>query len=334
MKPRDIFHSAALKLTAYYLAIILIISLIFTSTLYHLAANEIKREVLRPAAFNQLVLDSSLTYQQYRQQQIDDALHNLRGNLVLFNLAVLLFGGLASYWLARRTLEPIAEALDSQSRFTADASHELRTPLTVMQTENEVTLRDPNLTKDQAKAQLKSNLEEVAKLKALSEGLLTLATNKGLEDLGQEVSSAEIVKSAIDRLAKAAAAKKIKLSSAAKNFQLCGNPEQLIQLVAILLDNAIKYGPLRGAVELKAQRRGKLAAISVRDRGPGIPPADLPHIFERFYRADASRSKAKTDGYGLGLAIAKKIADAHHGVIEVRSKPGQGATFTILLPLN
>lgn len=333
MARRDLFHSAALKLTLYYLAVILIISLIFSSTLYHLAANEIKQTAARPNVYQQLVIGSGISYSEFREQQVSLGIKRLRANLVLFNLAVLLFGGLASYWLARRTLEPIAEALEAQSRFTADASHELRTPLTVIQTENEVTLRDKQLTKDQAVAQLKSNLEEVAKLQALSEGLLTLAKADPDRDLAETVSTTQIVKQAIERVAKVAKTKKIKINHSTKNLAVRGQPDQLVQLVTILLDNAIKYSQTGSRVTVSTNRRDKQAQIKVTDWGQGINKIDLPHIFERFYRADGARSRDSHGGYGLGLAIAKKISDLHKGSIDVSSSPGQGASFVVRLPL-
>src|SRR6185312_3925831 len=125
---------------------------------------------------------------------------------------------------ARRTLEQIEESLEAQSRFAGDASHELRTPLTAMQSEIEVALRDPKLTKDEAIAQLRSNLEEVAKLRSLSEGLLKL-TNASMnaEDFQQAVSVKDVVSQAIERVDKSAAGKKINLINNVKDLSVRGN---------------------------------------------------------------------------------------------------------------
>jgi signal transduction histidine kinase len=103
--------------------------------------------------------------------------------------------------------------------------------------------------------------------------------------------------------------------------------------MAILLDNAIKYSPRNSEVKISSVKHGRTAVISVIDKGEGINSADLPHIFERFYRADSSRSKNKSDGYGLGLAIAQQIASAHRGLIDVKSAPSKGSTFIVHLPL-
>ena len=110
-----------------------------------------------------------------------------------------------------------------------------------------------------------------------------------------------------------------------------GDQNKLIDLLVILLDNAVKYSPEASEVKVSIQRRGKQSEVSVSDSGRGIKKADLSNIFERFYRADQSRNKQEAAGYGLGLAIAKKIADQHHGVISVRSAVGKGSVFTLRL---
>ena len=245
---------------------------------------------------------------------------------------MLVFGGGVSYILARRTLAPIEETLEMQKRFTGDASHELRTPLTAMQTEIEVALRSPSLTRAEAVDILKSNLEEVTKLKNLSEGLLTLATTGGKDAPMERVELKTLASQALDAVSKLAQARQIKLINKASAGKVMGNPQQLLNLLSILLDNAIKYSPENYRVTLKAVIKDRQVHISVADQGPGIASEDLPHIFERFYRADNSRTSGETHGHGLGLAIAKKITDLHGGTIQVKSKPGKGTVFTVNLP--
>ncbi len=329
------FRSAALRLTIGYLAIIMALSIGCSLALYHVSSNELARSAQRPVDLYNVFFgpSSSDEINSLRLQQLDNDRNRLKLNLFLFNVAVLAVGGGVSYFLARRTLEPIEEALETQKRFTGDASHELRTPLTAMQTEIEVALRDSELTKKEAVDLLKSNLEEVAKLKSLSEGLLTLATTGSNDSANERVPVARLVEAAMDQVSKPAAAKKIKFNSSVNGAQIAGSPQQLINLLAILLDNSIKYSPPNSDVMIKAKTKNKQAQISVTDRGQGIAVADLPHIFERFYRADSSRSKNTTQGYGLGLAIAKKIIDLHGGSIDVKSTPGKGSTFTVCLPL-
>jgi two-component system sensor histidine kinase CiaH len=328
------FRSAALKLTVWYLAIIMIISLIFSLSLYHVSSNDLGHNVNRQIGYfnNLLAPEQSISYGQLRQHQLDEDLNHLRASLIFFNLLVLASGGAASYWLARRTLQPIEEALDSQSRFASDASHELRTPLTAIQAENEVALRDNSLTKNQAVNVIKSNLEEVAKLKALSEGLLRLASGNGTA-AGEPVNLKSAVTAAVSRYEKPAAVKKIKITDKTTDLNVLGDKDALTELVSILLDNAVKYNGPGQEVRLTSKTHNKMAYLSVSDKGPGIRQTDMPHIFERFYRADASRSKDTAEGYGLGLAIAKKITDAHHGHIEVASTLNKGTVFTVVLPV-
>ena len=328
------FHSAAIKLTGWYLALIMLVSICTSLALYHVSTGDLQRNARRQVGYFNNFLGpgdiSNLT--DLRQRQLEEDSGHLKANLVLFNLAVLIAGGGASYLLARRTLEPIENALEAQSRFTADASHELRTPLTAIQAENEVALRNPDLSKKQAVEMLKSNLEEVAKLKALSDGLLHLASSSGSLPEGQLVSLADIATQAQKRWAKIASAKGVALKAKLADAQVHGDSTSLVDLVSILLDNAIKYTPKGGQVNLNSGVKEKIPFIEVKDNGPGIKAVDLPHVFDRFFRADSSRSKNSSNGYGLGLAIARKIADSHNASLEVRSTLGRGSSFTLRLP--
>lgn len=329
------FRSAAAKLTAGYLTIIMALSIGFSVVLYHISSNELARSAQRPVDLYSVVFgpDNTTDINNLRLGQLEKDRNRLKLNLLLFNIAVLAIGGGVSYILARRTLTPIEEALEMQKRFTGDASHELRTPLTAMQTEIEVALRSHSLTKTEAVDILKSNLEEVTKLKNLSEGLLTLATTGGKDASMERVELKTLANQALEAVSKLAKARQIKLINKASAGKVMGNPQQLLNLLSILLDNAIKYSPKNYSVTLKAVVKDRQVLISVVDQGPGIASEDLPHIFERFYRADNSRTGGETYGHGLGLAIAKKITDLHGGSIRVKSKPGKGSTFSVRLPL-
>lgn len=255
--------------------------------------------------------------------------------LILINVIILVSSGTAGYFLAGRTLKPIKEMVDEQNRFISDASHELRTPLTGLITGTEVSLRDKKLTLAESKKVLSENLEELNHLKKLSDNLLELAyfqKPNGKIPL-ENVNLHEVLLNAIKKVTPLAKQKEIILTPPLKNTILVhGNFDKLLELTVILLDNAVKYSPEKSAVEISLIKQKGNAVIQVRDHGIGIEDENLDNIFERFYRAEQSRNK-KTDGYGLGLAIAKKIAEAHKGTIEVKSKINEGSVFSVFLPL-
>jgi two-component system sensor histidine kinase CiaH len=330
------FQSAAIKLTAWYIAIIMALSIGCSIALYNTSRSDLEHNIHRrlPISVNELLTPDDLqSLSVLRKKQLQTDLNHLKGRLVSFNVLVFIVGGAVSYMLARRTLEPIEESLEAQKRFTSDASHELRTPLTAMQTEIEVALRDSKLTKTQATELLQSNLEEVAKLRALSEGLLSLAQNSDKPVTNTPISSKKVLEEALDRLHKVAQTKNVTIKNNTKDMILEAEHHSLLELFVILIDNAIKYSPEKSSIIITSKAQNKLGKISIKDQGIGINSNDLPHIFERFYRADSSRTKSSAGGYGLGLAIAKKLADSLDGSIEVRSAPGQGSTFTISIPV-
>ncbi|HET7827236.1 MAG TPA: sensor histidine kinase, partial [Candidatus Saccharimonadales bacterium] len=135
-----------------------------------------------------------------------------------------------------------------------------------------------------------------------------------------------------DRLAKTANLKKIVIDNRAGDFRVMGEPASLNELFYVLLENAIKYSPAGSTVKITSWQRHHGVAIAVSDAGPGISAQELPKIFDRFYRTDPSRTKQHNGGYGLGLAIAKKISEAHGGHIEVKSTLGKGSSFIVHLP--
>lgn len=322
----------ALRLATAYVAIIMAISIGFSLVLYQVSSHELARQSRRGILLPRY--DIELDYNSFRDAQAEEARRHLRGNLVLLNIGTLVVGGALSYYLAKRTLEPIELALEAQTRFAGDASHELRTPLTAIQTEIEVALRDKNLTKEGARRQLESNLEEVAKLKALADSLLRLARTEGGKIQKKPVKLADAYKQAEARVAPAAAAKGIKLSFDGLPLSIRCDREALTELLVILLDNAVKYSDPNTQVVVGATQHGGAAVITVQDQGRGISGVDLPHVFDRFYRADRSRSSDNASGHGLGLAIAKQIVDAHDGTIVADSEVGKGTTITVKLPLS
>lgn len=328
-------QSVVLRLTLFYLGIIMAMSIAFSFVIYHISSDELRRGARTPGAFVQMIGDPAFrSLESVRLEQIQDSKTNLQRNLVLLNLGTLALGAVISYGLARRTLQPIEEAFEAQGRFTADASHELRTPLTAMQTSIEVGLRNPKLTLAGSKDLLQSMLDEVKKLSSLSNGLLKLTRNNGQDMPMEPVNLQTVAREAIDQLELTASHKKIQLDNAVGEVVVRGDHISIKEALVILLDNAIKYSPENTAITLSSKQQGKFGFISVADQGQGIKASDMAHIFDRFYRADSARSRDRVEGYGLGLSIAQKIAHAHGGTLEAKSRPGEGSTFTLKLPLN
>jgi two-component system sensor histidine kinase CiaH len=338
MKARTITHflrSTTARLAASYLAIIIILSVGFSFVLYKTSAHELGRQIPPTSLFesNQLSFGGDIDYNHFFENRIEEARGHLLGRLIILNLLVLVIGAALSYYLARRTLQPVESAIAAQNRFVTDASHELRTPLTAILTSNEVALRKPRITLEQAKDVIKSNMEEMVQLKGLSDGLLSLARQDTGAIVSKPVSLQDVAGEAMNRVLKAAQAKQISIQDDVPDTKVPGDMQGLVQAVAILLDNAIKYSPEKTTINLEGHQKDNHGYISVRDKGIGISPEDLPHIFDRFYRADLARTGSDTSGYGIGLSIAQKIVEQHHGKIAVSSKPNKGSTFVIQLPL-
>lgn len=332
------FESAALKLSIMYLAIIMTISLFFSLHVYNLSSRELSNGVIRQRlligrrpSLQGLLSDPDFLNNQ--NAQIEEGKRRIMNQLVLINFVIIAMGGAGSYALAKRTLRPIHEAHEAQSRFTADASHELRTPLTAMQTEIEVALRNPKLTLLQSKEQLQSNLEELAKLKKLAANLLALARQADTILIVEETAISKLIEAARKHVENAANKKNIVIEASSRQVQAFTDPARLEQVLVILLDNAVRYSLEDTKVQITTTTKGEELIIEVEDQGIGIAKADLEHIFDRFYRVENSRSKlGKQDGYGLGLAIAKQLVELQKGHIEASSSLGKGSTFTIHIP--
>ncbi len=338
MKVRSVtrfMRSATARLAASYLAIIMVLSIGFSFVLYQTSAHELGRQIPPSSLFasSQAELSEKFEYHSFWQQRIEEGQSHLLGRLVILNLSVLIVGAAFSYYLARRTLWPIENAMETQGRFVTDASHEIRTPLTAILASNEVALRKPNLTLGQAKKVISGNVEEMNKLKSLSDGLLDLSKQDSNNLVKKPVSLQDVAGEAMNRVLPAAQAKNISIKDDVPAVKVLGDMPSLAQAVAVLLDNSIKYSPAKSTIYLSGRTQGRHGYINVRDEGAGMAFKDLPHIFERFYRVDPARTSASADGHGIGLSIAQKIVGQHHGKITVDSKPGQGSTFTIQLPL-
>jgi signal transduction histidine kinase len=331
------FRSATFKLTMWYLAIVMSISLVFSFALYNMATEELGR------GLNHESERISSQFPVFRDNPLlrpgadyDSGAHRIWWRLVGFNVIVLIGAGWASWWLAKRTLVPIEEAHEQQKRFTADVSHELRTPLTALKMESEVALLNHKNGKKELREVLASNLEEAGKLENLINNLLRL-TRLEAGELQQQfvpLNTKEIVGEAVSEVSKAAKDRRIKINiEAANNSSLLGDQGSLVQLLVILLDNAIKYSPDGSQINISGKTDGDRSVFKVADNGSGMTRETLEHVFDRFYRGNnGSRNKSGDEGFGLGLSIAKMIADLHDGAITLESSPGRGTTAIFSLP--
>lgn len=338
------FHSARIKLTAWYFLIIMLISLSFSVGIYRITTAELDRiermqrlRIERPLPGSERFV--SPPDSQDQRLFLDPALITETKNrfkMILFfiNLAILGVSTVGGWFLAGKTLKPIKEMVEEQGRFITDASHELRTPLTSLKTEIEVNLRDKELTLEGAKKLLRSNLEEVNSLQALSDGLIKLTQyQKGRNSLVfAEVSLSSIFKEAVKKVESLAKNKKIEIINGASDSKIQGDKQTLVELLVVFLDNAIKYSPAKTKIKLTSKKVDRHILLYIADEGMGIEEKDLPHLFDRFYQSNQARTKAQVTGYGLGLSIAKQIVDKHHGLIKVKSQSGKGTTFIVQLP--
>jgi signal transduction histidine kinase len=280
-----IFDKAILKMTVIYTAILLLLSLIFSSSIYSITANEMNRvRAFRPRPEIQVFERDISGFEVVIRERNAEVLGSLLTQLIVVNISVVVIGAIASYFLARLTVKPIHEAYEKQSRFVSDASHELRTPLTAIAMENEVLLREKSASKDDYKKAVESNLDEVKKLQSLTNYLLQLDNDK--EPKNKEAA--------------------------------------LKQITNILVENAIKYDPEHRQPKIVRSKH----QIDVVDKGAGIAEEDLPYIFERFYRGEKSRT---SEGYGLGLSLAQKLAEQIGAKIEAKNNETGGATFSVIL---
>jgi heavy metal sensor kinase len=219
-------------------------------------------------------------------------------------------------------------------QFTSDASHELRTPLTVLKGETELALRRPR-SADDYRLVLESSLEEVDRMSRIVDELLFLSR----ADLGEIKMESRPVRldQIFDDLKRQAEVLGHEqavhiVAGLSEPVTIAGDDMRLRELLLNLLDNAIKYSPRGGRVEMSLMKQNGAARLSISDHGIGMSREEQAHIFDRFYRTDAARAHTKK-GTGLGLAICKWIVDAHHGTIDVDSEPNKGSVFTVTLPL-
>ncbi|MCE5286736.1 MAG: HAMP domain-containing histidine kinase [Pelosinus sp.] len=281
-----------------------------------------------------------LLYSYVARQLFDDVDVLMLRHIFAIFIVSLLIGtvaiSLASYYLARRALIPIKAAWEKQQQFTADASHELRTPLAIIKGNAELMLRHPDRTIAEEGSLISNIIRETLRMNKLIGTLLTLARADAqkAELKLERVSLREILENVIEIFQGLFEEQGIKLVlSTEGQLALYADKERLHQLFIILLDNARKYTVTTGKVSIICYEEAKRIHIQIKDTGCGISAADLPYVFDRFFRGDKARSR-ESGGSGLGLAIAKWIVDKHGGEIKAESQLGVGTVFYITIPLN
>jgi signal transduction histidine kinase len=313
----------------------MVLSIIFSVAIYQATSGEMQKHLdhfqtnLKQSQSQNFISPLAETT-TIRDREVQTTADNLSIELIYINLLILVVGGLGSYFLARRTLLPIEKAHEAESRFTSDASHELRTPLAVMRTEIEVALKDNNLTANELKDILSSNLEEVNKLSKLSEMLLSLSRLDNAKLNHSPVNLNKITANIVKDLSPSP--KRISIINN-RHLVIDGNETAITDLIKILVENALQYSPNDSQITINLSKCEHNAKFEITNTGPGIQTDKLPYIFERFYRADSSRTDGGHKGYGLGLALAKNIVEIHEGRLLVSSEPDKETTFTFLLPL-
>ncbi len=330
------FKTARIKLTLWYVTIIMAVSLFFSSLVYFISLRELNRH------FRQLEMrtrhQSLQMMTPFNEEAIQDELAEARKRLIIFlaniNGLILFISSVSGYFLAGKTLEPIAKSLDEQKMFIASASHELKTPLTVIKTNLEVGLNNQRLNKE-AKEILMDNLEEIDRLNRLINKLLSLSSlsiksQLKLENIKLKILIADVY----HQLQPLIKQKQIKTKLELKNVTALVDYQKIKTLITILVDNAIKYTPRHGRIIIRLASTKNQALITIENTGEGFSKKEYKNIFKPFYKVNKSRSKAKDNGFGLGLAIANHIVTAHKGYIKVSSQLGKETSFIIQLPLN
>ncbi|MGI0484816.1 two-component system sensor histidine kinase RppB [Pantanalinema rosaneae CENA516] len=252
-------------------------------------------------------------------------------------VAVVLIAG-SAWWMAGLAMRPVYQSYQQVQQFSADVAHELRTPLAAIRATVEASLRNQQLTLEQACATLKTVHRQNNCLSQLVQDLLLLS-RLDLQMLAIHHNACclnDLISDVLEEFFPLAVAAQVKLRTDVRvdhPVVVWGNEEQLYRLFANLVTNAIHYTPSEGEVTVRLEQHEANGIVQVQDTGIGIALTDQAHIFDRFYRVTSDRSR-NTGGTGLGLAIAKAIAQSHHGDIKVQSELGQGSTFIIRLPLK
>lgn len=302
--------------------------------------SELKENIRLMIASHSVYEDGQYLGQLYVGKDITFAYQLFKWLWIILLIIGIIFIGVAIFMsavMSKRAMIPISKAFARQREFVADASHELRTPLSVMLSSVDAMEMTIDIEKEAFAGKLLSNMrQEVKRMTNLVSDLLTLARSDSniIERRTETFDYLPHAVKAVESVQPLADSKAIALHlEAPERIMVIGDPQRLSQLLYILLDNAIKYTPNGGDVRLVLFEEAHELCIKVQDTGIGIKKEDHHRIFERFYRADKSRSR-QMGGHGLGLSIAKWIVETHQGTIKISSELGKGTTFIIQIPIK
>ncbi len=347
----NVFLKARLRLTMYYvLFMVIIIGLFSTILLSEIDKNmraAYRRHMVRNELFvselprTPIFLAGMERINKIYEQDFNDASRAIKTLVLTVDAMLLVLIGGASYVLAGRTLKPIKRALDDQKRFVADVSHDLRTPLAIMKTETEVALQDSSSQTAVYRGALTSNLEEIDKMSLLVSDLLLLARTEGVYQYvdqnqaghSENLDFGAFVEKICDKMSKQASMKGIALElkkDAGKALFAQAHVNHLERAIQNVIQNAINYTPEKGSIKVSLSDTPSSMRLVIKDTGVGISKADLPHVFDRFYKASHSRTSGS--GSGLGLPIAKQIIEQHKGTVTISSKVNEGTEVVIQIP--
>ena len=237
-----------------------------------------------------------------------------------------------SIWLSKLAVRPMEQSVEWEKQFVADVSHDLKTPLAVIAANNSILLEDPEVPVGTLRRWVDSTGQAARQMQGLVDEMLTLAAaQRGNETPPVPVNLSDVVEKAALQLESVAYEKQVSLETEiAAHITVLGSTEALQRIAASLMENAIKYEPSGGSVAVRLTAAKRQVRLEVRNGGAIIPPETLPHVFDRFYRGEKSRSPM--EGHGLGLAIVKQLTENLGGSITVRSSETEGMVFLVTLP--
>jgi signal transduction histidine kinase len=322
----NIFEKARIRLTVFYVVMMVIVMAIFSVALLVTLEQNIKDS-----------LGDEIENQNARDRVFNNTVDNAEKSIMVTDAIVLLLVAGAGYFLAGRTLRPIKKTLDAQKQFTADASHDLRTPLAILKTESEVLLQSNSSDVEEYKKNITSNIEEIDRMSRLVADLLLIARTDGDNTNSTDVVTQINLKSFLEKIIikniNQANIKGVDLKfEASPDVSINVFPDTLERAIQNILQNSINYTKEKGTILLRAIDEKNSVKIEIQDTGIGIAADDLPHVFDRFYKASHSRKDAS--GSGLGLPIAKHIVEQHAGNIAIKSTEGVGTTVSIVISKN